>query len=181
VLGYAVVRNSLVPRLFLVVVLGVPAGCQGHRETETKPLGTVGVAPPPPTVRSPVLSIGQEAKLPSYSIRLLSVRDCGATDAGIPGRNNTLLGVEVEIKSLSERPLPVNPFYLTLTDDDHFNYTTALLGCQPELRATRLSDGATARGFVSFEVPSDVNQFLAEYHPVLPANAKYTARFRFRR
>jgi hypothetical protein len=157
-------------RLLAPSILCTLLGCQ-QEHGGNRP--SASVAPPPPSVQSPVLSLGQTAELPSYRIRLASQRDCtGAVRTG-----NRSWAVELEVTNTSAKKIPVNPFYATLEDDQKYSYTTNLVGCAPLLAAKLLEPNETVRGYVPYELPRTTAHVALSYHPIMLGNASYVARF----
>lgn len=145
-------------------------------------VGELGHVPPtltqsPTNVASPILALGETANFGSYRVRFVSQQPCAATEPGIPRNGNQLWAAELEVVNLSARPLAVNPFYLTLKDEQNHTYVTSLLGCPRLLDAKILSPGERVRGYVPFELPQSLERATLLYRPVLADNLDCTARF----
>lgn len=162
-----------------LVLLSVAWMCSSCRKPQRQDAGpSPSVAPPPPSAESPILELNQTADFPLYRVKLVSQRDCSAANATTSRSGFRTWGVELEVTNLSPSPLAASPFYATLVDDQRFTYTTSLSECAPMLPAKLLQPRETVRGWVPFELPRDVVAVSLNYHPVLPGNASYVARFR---
>jgi hypothetical protein len=135
------------------------------------------VAPPPPSAESPILLLGQTAELPTYRVKLVSQRDCGAPSATARTAYRSW-AAELEVTNISPQRVAANPFYATLQDEQNFTYTTSLVGCAPLLPAKLLEPRETIRGYVPFEIPHTTPSVVLRYHPVQRGNVHHVARFR---
>lgn len=77
------------------------------------------------------------------------------------------VGIELSIQGISEREVPVNAFYATLYDARGDSYSATLAGCEPPLPSVRLTNGKSARGFVTFEVPKSADKLELRYAPLV--------------
>lgn len=83
-----------------------------------------------------------------------------------PARGHDKVGVEVVVQGSTGNEVPVNPFYATLTDASA-TYRSTLAGCEPALPSVRVIRDQTARGFVTFEVPSGARKLELRYAPTV--------------
>jgi hypothetical protein len=166
-------RRFLPHGLWLCLLFGCRDPATVPRETANR----VGTASPLPSGPATPLTVGQTATLPHYSLTLVSQRPCAATDAGIPSPKNRLWAVELKIVNRGKGPLLFNPFNVKAVDADRFEYVSSLIGCEPVLHAGVLASGEAMRGFVSFELPSNLSALTLRYRPAAPDQNEETATF----
>lgn len=130
-----------------------------------------------PTSSARVYRIGELSTQADYSMSVESVRECPPEPGFPPAPGARRIGVEVAIEGLSDRQVPVNPFYATLTDNDDDRYGMAFHGCTPELAPVRVTRDQKAQGFISFEVPKAARGFQLRYDPKLVSAQHQVARF----
>jgi hypothetical protein len=83
--------------------------------------------------------------------------------------NNALtrVGVEVRLHARGELQIPANPYYALLIDGKNIAYEATLGGCTPPLSPSLLAPGQSARGWISFDVPRDSQNWRLSYAPEL--------------
>jgi len=128
------------------------------------------LTPPTPEPRSLALSaaayaIGERAESRDYAMTLVAVTTCEVEPHFRPARGRIKLGLEVLIEASGPREVPANPFLATLRDAQARDYQADIAGCTPTLRASRLAQKDTARGYITFEVPSDAIGLTMTYAP----------------
>jgi hypothetical protein len=126
---------------------------------------------------SPLLSLGQNATLPSERVRFVSQQRCASPEPSVPGNHNSLWAAELEITNTSAKPIAINPYYLTFKDSQNYTYVTSLVGCPPILDARFLRPGERARGFVPFELPQALQEGTLTYRPITANNPADVATF----
>lgn len=119
------------------------------------------------TRRRVIVGVGEVAKSPDYSMRVMKVKKCKVETYFQPKPGNIKLGVEVEYRGLSDAEVPINPFHAKLSDSTGTEYTSTLAGCSPNLRSRRLSKGQRAVGYITFEVPETATQLVLGYTPFI--------------
>lgn len=118
-------------------------------------------------VSAEVHPLGATGQARDYSLRVLNVRDCNVEPHFRPPKGVVKVGVEVEIAGLSPKEVPVNPFYARLVSADGARYEASLAGCQPVLEASRVTEGQTKAGWLTFDVPADASRLRLAYEPVV--------------
>lgn len=125
-----------------------------------------------PTPESPTLApvaaahaVGERAEARDYFMTLLRVTSCEVEPHFRPPTGRIKLGLEVLIEARGTREVPTNPFLATLRDAEARDYQADIAGCTPTLRADRLARPDQARGFITFEVPSDTTGLVMSYAP----------------
>src|SRR5262249_45368791 len=111
--------------------------------------------------------IGELGRTRDYSMSVESVKECPMDPPFSPRRGKTKVGVEVSIQGASEREVPTNVFYATLTDARGDSYSATLAGCEPALPSLRLTDGKRVHGFITFEVPKASAKLELRYAPLV--------------
>jgi hypothetical protein len=75
--------------------------------------------------------------------------------------------VEVQIDATTSAKVPVNPFYALISDRNGERYEATLAGCAPVLAAAQISQGESARGWISFDVPEGISGARLSYAPAV--------------
>ena len=107
------------------------------------------------------------ARAPSYSMRVIEVRDCKPKPYYRTKPQHRSVGVEVEITATSGHRVPANPFYAHLVDSKGREHRAQLGGCEKALAHRPLARGAAARGFITFEIPEDESNLKLRYAPFI--------------
>jgi hypothetical protein len=131
-------------------------------------------APPAPAAAASAAAVepGNTAQMPSYRISTLGTRRCPARPYERFGPGRSRLGVELLIEATGERAVVVDAYYARLHDTDGRKYAPTFGGCEPDLRHTRLSPGAKARGWVSFEWSDKATPAKLVYSPDLSGTGR---------
>lgn len=168
------------PRLLLLVLFVGTTSCQQSARTEPDSAASAAsaIASTAPSIQSPILKLGQTAQLPAYTAKLVSQRVCRDVHDGSTRRAMRSWAAELEITSLTTERLAVNPFSVTLQDDQGFSYRTSLVGCTPLLPAKLLEPQGTTRGYVPFELPLATTTVTLTLSPWFGADRAQVARFR---
>lgn len=162
---YLLFRSSTA--LFLVSVWFLANGCNKpatvHRASVVKADVTAAIvssAPPP-------ARFGEKSTTPYFDIQVLNSKPCAVEThfATVPGLRK--VAVEIELRALGASEIPANPFYALLRDRDGRLYESTLAGCPPLLPATRLVNGQSARGWVTFDIPEGVAPHSLVYQPAV--------------
>ena len=114
---------------------------------------------------------GEWAKTTDYRMRVVRLETCEVEPYFAPLPGHEKLGIFVEIEGLHSVEVPVNVLHGHLTDGEGRSYAPATAGCRPTLPAGRVSQGKSARGFISFEVPVTSRGLTFEYHPSIVGRA----------
>lgn len=140
--------------------------------TPTSPLPNpkLDLSPPTPEARTLGLApaphaVGERAESRDYFMTLVRVASCEVEPHFRPAAGRIKLGLEVLIEARGFREVPSNPFLATLRDAEGRDYQADLAGCTPTLRADRLTQKQTARGFITFDVPQDATGLIMTYAP----------------
>jgi hypothetical protein len=115
--------------------------------------------------------------LAHYSIAVGQIKNCTIEPYLRPKSGSTVLGIELKLTGKGPIQVPSNPFYATLVGPDGARYAATLAGCKPELAASSLDQGDTARGFVSFVVPEGHGAWKLVYRPTIIGALEEEARF----
>lgn len=115
--------------------------------------------------------------LPHYEIAVGQIKSCTIEPYLKPKPGSIVLGVELTITGKGPVQVPSNPFYATLVNPEGARYAATLAGCKPELSASSLDPGDSARGFVSFIVPEGQGSWKLLYRPTLIGGTDEEARF----
>jgi Domain of unknown function (DUF4352) len=114
-----------------------------------------------------VHEVGQTATTAFYSMRVLHVTTCTVEPHLQPPAGVRRLGVEVAIEATTETKVPVNPFYALISDRNGERFEATLAGCAPVLAAAQISQGESARGWISFDVPQEMLGARLSYAPAV--------------
>lgn len=128
------------------------------------------LSPPMPQPQTLALAaaphlVGERAESRDYFMTLVAVRPCEVEPHFSPAPGRVKLGLEVLIEARTLREVPANPFLATLKDAQARDYQADIAGCTPTLRAERLARSHTARGFITFDIPSDATGLTMTYAP----------------
>jgi hypothetical protein len=150
-------------------VLGIaaltPACSRSH--TDNQVAASSGAGAPILSLDTKVHSLGELGQARDYSMSVESIKDCPMDPPFAPKRGNAKVGLEVSIQGVSDREVPVNVFYATLYDAREDSYRATLAGCEPSLPSLRVTNGKTARGFVTFEIPKTADKLELRYAPLV--------------
>jgi hypothetical protein len=154
-----------VPSAGLVAAALAVACAKGHADNQvgapsSSPQDIVGLD-------TRVHPLGELGQARDYSMSVESVKDCPMEPPFAPKRGNAKVGLEVSLQGVSDREVPVNAFYATLSDARGDSYSATLAGCEPALPSLRLTRGQTARGFVTFEIPRVAGKLELRYAPLV--------------
>jgi hypothetical protein len=116
-----------------------------------------------PVVHQP----GQLASNSFFELSVHGVKTCSVEPHLQPPAGVKRLGVEVTITARSDVQVPANPFYALVLTPQGNRFEATLAGCQPVLTATRLGNGDSARGWISFDLPESLSQARFSYAPAL--------------
>lgn len=142
------------------------SGCR-TAESDNRAVGSSSAAADIVGLDTRVHPIGEVGRTRDYSMSVESSKDCPLDPPFAPKRGSAKVGVEVAIRGESDREVPVNAFYATLVDARGDSYSATLAGCDPALPSVRLTNGKTARGFVTFEVPKTADKLELHYAPLV--------------
>ena len=123
--------------------------------------------PEPQTLAPPAAAhvVGERAESRDYFMTLVAVTPCEVEPHFRPAPGHIKLGLEVLLEARGQSEVPTNPFLATLRDSEAREYRADIAGCTPTLRADRLAHSDQARGFITFEVPSDATGLVMTYAP----------------
>lgn len=163
------VRSGAVLRL-LVVAGGLLIGCRGA-DPGTRPDPGLKLDPSGERLTPPeegagragaLRRLGERVEAGEFSLTVGTLKECPQPYLK---EGNTILGVELVVEGLVDRDVNVNPFYAQILDGDGLSYRPTLRGCEPRLKAARLSQGERVRGFVSFELSKRARRLELRYEP----------------
>lgn len=177
-------RFTTLPALGARGLLGLialsPWGCQREREPTTvvvadesvNGVATAAASTPAPeaeiaATRERTARAGEVARAAHFTMSFSATKECAVESHFMPREGMIKLGVEVTIQAHGSVQVPANPFYATLIDANNVVYESTLVGCEPALRASQLSDGKQASGWISFDVPAQARGLRLAYAPVL--------------
>ena len=165
---FEAVARSFVPPLGGIVgaLLAVVPGCdraKSDNRVVTSPSSTAEIV----GTDTRVHPVGELGHARDFSMSVESSKDCPLELPFAPKRGDVKLGIEVSIQGTSDREVPVNAFYATLADARGDTYSATLAGCDPPLPAVRLTNGKSARGFVTFEIPKASEKLELRYAPLV--------------
>ena len=121
---------------------------------------------------------GEQAEARDFVMSYAETAQCQVEQHLRPRPGWAKLGVRVTLKGTSEREVPVNPFYASLEAKNGNAYETTLAGCRPQLRAQRVAEGRAASGWITFDVPEGVREFVLSYRPTVIGSAPQEVKFR---
>lgn len=159
------------PRPHVSVADSAPAGqASGAPPSALSAAPKLDLSPPTPAPQTLALTaathaVGERAESRDYFMTLVAVTTCEVEPHFHPAPGRIKLGLEVLVEARGQREVPTNPFLATLRDSEAREYQADLAGCTPTLRADRLAHGDQARGFITFEVPSDASGLVMTYAP----------------
>ena len=148
---------------------GLASGAAPHGLSSPPKLELSQPIPDPPTLTPTAAAhaVGERAESRDYFMTLLRVTTCEVEPHFQPPPGRIKLGLEVLVEARGPREVPTNPFLATLRDSEARDYQADIAGCTPTLRADRLAQNDQARGFITFEVPSDATGLLMTYAPFI--------------
>lgn len=159
----------------LLCALGCALGCdaspaspeaiQIQGNADPVPAQVVGLTPR-------LFALGEVAGNDTFELRLKRIKTCSVESHFHPPAGVRKLGIELEIKSLTDAELPINAFYASLANRDGDRFEPTLAGCKPALEARRIGAGETASGWVSFDVPETLKEGVFRYAPVVIGRGK---------
>jgi len=143
--------------------LAVPAvGCRPEDETGGTSPAPALEAPTPDTAQG---RLGAPLRSEHYAIEVSAFEPCGP--ASKRAARTRRVGVELGIERLGRVQVPANPYYALLVDGGGDVYEATLGGCGAPLGPALPASGASARGWVVFEVPITSHDFTLLYDPEL--------------
>jgi Domain of unknown function (DUF4352) len=119
------------------------------------------------TTENPALTLDPLNRNGSFELVALNTKTCTVAAPLRPAPGLEKLGVEVKITGLTEREVPVNPFYAELRDETGQRFESSLAGCGPTLPVRRVQRGETASGWLTFDVPQGVRNLQLRYAPIV--------------
>lgn len=122
-------------------------------------------------------ALGEWGAATDYRMRALRAENCEVEPYFAPEPGYDVLGVFVEIDGRTAREVPANVLHATLTDSEGQEYEPTLAGCRPAMPAGRVTQGASARGFISFRIPTDAAGLVLHYRPIIVGRASEELRF----
>lgn len=128
-----------------------------------------------------VHEVGELGHARDYAMSVEGVEPCAMRAPFLPSRGNEVIGIEVTLEGETDHEVPVNPFYAILIDGDGNRYRSTLAGCEPGLKARRVTKGEKATGFVSFEIPKRAHDLELHYAPVVIGGGREELRFKLPR
>jgi hypothetical protein len=105
------------------------------------------------------------------------VKECPLAAGGALRLDFEKIGVEVDLEATTERQIPANAFYATLTDQAGDRHPATLAGCEPALPAVVLERGEKAHGFITFAVPRLARKLELRYAPPVVGQSLEELRF----
>jgi hypothetical protein len=174
--------------MICVALIGGPFGCKSKpsepSEDDTPPRSEPWLNPLASASGVPVVGpttdyhkSTETIDLTHYTIAVGQIRTCVIEPYLRPKSGGTVLGIELTLTGKGPAQVPSNPFYATLVGQDGARYAATLAGCKPELAASSLDQGETARGFVSFVVPEGHGSWKLLYRPTIIGALEEEARF----
>ena len=122
-------------------------------------------------------SLGELAVAPDYTMSMESDKECPQDSLFATKRGFVKVGIELSVEGTSAVEVPVNPFYASLSDASGNVFANTLAGCEPGLPSVRVTSGAKARGFVSFEIPRGAHKLELKYAPIIIGRGPEELRF----
>lgn len=119
-----------------------------------------------------VILPGAQGSAKNYSMRVSALEECGPSNDGPIDDGLTRVGVEVRLHASGELQIPANPYYALLIDGKNIAHEATLGGCTPALAPSLLAPGQTARGWISFDVPRESQNWQLSYAPELTKAAE---------
>ncbi len=110
--------------------------------------------------------VGTLARAPHYEMLVSLAEDC-EVDATEQRADVSRVGVEVSIWGRGDLQVVANPYYALMLDAEGYVYEAVVAGCEPRLSAQLLARGESAKGWISFDVPSDKRGLTLTYLPRL--------------
>ncbi len=135
------------------------------------PAAPVATETAPAPTQASLAQIGQPVTQDGYRLTVTNIET--ATSYGYfsadPGKQ--FLSVELLIESGAPSGVNVNPFYVSIKDLNGYTYNTSVFGKDPSLASQNdLPQGEIARGWITFEVPTDAHGFVLTYEPIAFGN-----------
>lgn len=159
-------KSARCDRVFLCALWTLVCGCRDEKE-QAAPAQPQAASAAVVTTEPAVHNVGQIARAEDYVMSVEAIEECSVSAPFAPRANKKLVGVEVTIEGTSNREVPVNPFYATLSDEEADKYSSTLAGCKPALHAERVTTGKRAKGFISFEIPKSAGDLKLSYAPLV--------------
>jgi hypothetical protein len=143
----------------------------GFACSKTEPVPSTDVEPSGATqvvgATDSVYQVGQRATNGVFELTVKGVKTCGVEPHFQPPLGVQKLGVEIELRGLTDAQVPANPFYALIVDAGGQRFEASLSGCKPVLAARRLQHGESITGWVSFDVPESLESARFRYEPVV--------------
>lgn len=159
---HELVCNKIVAVIGACVLASSATGCNAPSSTANAPAPGDGTSPLAQRVAA-----GQLASNEYFAVRVLNTKVCTMAAHRTPPAGIKKFAVELELQALGAAQVPANPFYATLVDDKAQRFESTALGCQPMLAAPALNNGASARGWVTFDMPESSLAQAVTYQPAL--------------
>lgn len=155
----------------------------GSRSTRRRFVGTAAIAAAVPAVDGGTMaraawqeatpSAGSaEAGMPDWRFVVVAYEDPYSKEMlqpQEPEQGKRYIGVEVEVRNDSDRPLAVSPGQVRLRDANAIDFTNGgMVGSDPRLYDVNMLPGERVRGWVWFGVAEDVQPAHLVYVPAAP-------------
>ncbi|HEX2735908.1 MAG TPA: DUF4352 domain-containing protein [Polyangiaceae bacterium] len=148
-----------------VVAIATLCACQRNTSTDATSLGAPQASVAGLTART--YRLGETATTPFYRLTIRRVTTCTVDPPFKPAEGVKRIGIDVTIEGVSDSEVPVNPFYALVADRGGQRYEATLAGCKPVLAATRVARGQTESGWISFDVPAEIEGAEVSYAPAV--------------
>lgn len=157
------------------------AACKSKKQPKAENLLRSDTTSMPATVvgaGNELHDVGETAAARDYRLKVLNVKACTVAPPFAPAPGIEKVGVEIELLGVTERQVPVNPFYAQLENSKGTRFEATLAGCQPGLEAQQITQGQTVRGWISFDLPAQHRRELTfTYSPVVIGVGREEVRF----
>jgi hypothetical protein len=150
------------------VATSIPVPTQMQDPTKTPPTQVPKLTQE--TEKSPAIGkVGDRIESTGEAISLIKVdrqNELGKFRKADKGK--TYVVVEVLIENVGrDDPIPYNPLYFKLKDEDGFEYNPNILGPDKSLMSGELPKGDKVRGVVAFEIPNGAKGLIMQYKPLV--------------
>jgi hypothetical protein len=107
----------------------------------------------------------QRVRTDHFTVSVHGTRRCATPPHLAPEDGWMRLGIDLEVTATSAAQVPTNPYHALLVDADGGVHEASLNGCDPALPVRLLQRGESARGWLSFDVPSGAGALTFSYAP----------------
>lgn len=181
-------RSSLTVVGCVIVLAGAMLACKKKKEeTSSAPETPVATATAkataaPPAAATKTFNVGDTATQIDYKLKVANVKECKANyyeKRKLKTNDQLLLGVEVEISSISDKTFHANSFNFKIVDSEGTVHkaNTFMGKCEPRLSTTSLNKGEKAKGWVTFPVPKKGTGLKLSYQPTIILGPKQLTKF----